>query len=124
MKRDKLTVAYYSWRTRQKQMRIPIDLILTEFREWWENTGHLDCRGHDYDQYCMSRIDHTLPYSTDNIECITNKDATRKISIRRGRKVFTPLGNFLTLEDAAKAHNIRRLTVRARCQRLQGWGFL
>ena len=45
-----------------------------EWVDWWKETGCWLQRGSSPDDYCMKRIETSLPFSLDNIVCIQNKD--------------------------------------------------
>lgn len=105
---DKITKGYYNFKARQRQTGCIVELNRIEFIEWWTNTGYIEERGSGSEEYCMSLIDVTKPYSTNNIVCIKNKDRELKNTIRNGKPVQTPYGLFPTMTSAIKGLLISR----------------
>lgn len=69
--------AFYNWLgARRKKNEVKISKA--EWIQWWEETGHYQERGTLKHQYCMKRIDTSLPFSIENIMCIQNKERYNK----------------------------------------------
>jgi hypothetical protein len=95
-----------------RHLKIDIDMTFDEWYAWWDATGHFDERGPAKDQYCMSRIDITQPYSTTNIECILNTvkhDKNRKL---KGLGIISPTATYDTLLEASVGEHRRRKTIK------------
>lgn len=69
----------------------------------------------------LGRIDHTKPYTVDNIEFITQKDNLDERNERvatsdwTGNKINTPIGRFDSLAAAAEAYSVNVATIRNWC---------
>ena len=106
-----LRIRYYEWKGRKHQEETEVDMCGEEFIDWWINTGHAHERGRGINQYCMSRIDPTLPYSTSNVECITNKEKNLKTARMLSCPITTPYGDFESIETADKNIPINKLSL-------------
>jgi hypothetical protein len=103
---------YNQWKFRLRTLKCDIDMSFDEWYGWWEATGHWNDRGRGRNQYCMSRIDKSLPYNTGNVECILNPTKDRKDAIRKGVGIISPTASYDTLRDASEAEHHRRKTIR------------
>ena len=119
-----LSKAYSAFYYRMKQINKSLEMNKQEFIDWWHNTGHLHERGPGPDQYCMALIDHTKPYSTNNIKCIKNRDRWNEITLVKGKPVITPFGDFPDIESAHKVLHKERRTIKHYCaQNKPGWSY-
>jgi hypothetical protein len=122
--------AYAIQRQNATYRRIPFLFTFEEWSAWWLTDNRWARRGHKTGQLQMGRKDIAGPYSLDNIECVTKEEnqlsqlilaltperraaAAKKGGLARsGEKhwratpVVTPLGTFVTITAAAKAHGI------------------
>lgn len=101
---------------------IPFELTFREWCEWWQATGLYDQRGSAPDQYAMVRHDASGAFSTDNIKCVTNRQAAeqfwtsprrnqamqhnRRISQQNRRPISTPDGIFPSIQAAAQHYQM------------------
>ena len=119
---NKISLAYNGFKARCKELNNELDMTKDEFIGWWNATGHVQERGPGRTQYCMSRIDSSLPYNTANVECITNDDRYAKTKFSKGIRVSTPHGVFPCLEIAHKTLHMERKTIRKYCMQARpGW---
>ena len=111
---------------------IPFLLTFEQWSEWWLTDDRWSRRGRKAGQLQMGRKGDSGPYSPDNVECAT-KEQKQKAQLTalsslspekraevfkkaglarsgekhwRARPVVTPLGTFVTVTAAAKAHGI------------------
>jgi hypothetical protein len=112
--------------------QIPFELTFDEWCAWWSSTGRYDQRGRDPDQYVMVRLDASGAFRTDNIACVTLREAgeqfwtssrrsqalqhNQSISQANRRPVRTPLGQWPSLQSAAAAHGMSESGLRWRIQ--------
>ena len=113
---------------------IPFLFTFEQWSEWWLTDDRWSRRGRKAGQLQMGRKGNSGPYSPDNVECATKEqkqksqltahslsalspekraEVAKKAGLsRRGEKhwrarpVVTPLGTFVTVTAAAKAHGI------------------
>ena len=122
--------AYVSQRQSATRRRIPFLFTFCQWSEWWLTHDRWSRRGRKAGQLQMSRKDNRGPYSPDNVVCVT-KVAKKGGLARSGEKhwratpVVTPLGTFVTITAAAKAHGIHRTygSLLAKKKR-KGWRYL
>lgn len=127
--------ALQEYRTQHGNCRarsIPFQITFAEWCEWWQATGLYDQRGRGHDQYAMVRLDAAGAFSTDNIKCVTNRQAAeqfwtssrrgaalqhnRQISQARSRPIQTPQGQFASVQAAAQHLKMSTSGVRWRIQ--------
>ena len=130
---------------------IPFLFTFEQWSEWWLMDDRWSRRGRKAGQLQMGRKGDSDPYSPDNIECVTKEqkqkaqlvglsslppekraEIARKAGLTRSgenhwlaRPVVTPLGTFVTVRAAAKAHGIAQShgSALAREER-NGWCYL
>lgn len=73
---DEYNSAWYYWI--QLKRTAGVEFTKDEWIEWWKNTGKWDQRGKYREDYCMARIDYSLPYRADNVRCCKQKDVGKK----------------------------------------------
>lgn len=79
--KDKHKPTLYDYRC-WKGPRRKNNLIGISGPEWirvWEESGKFAERGNGSDEYCMDRLDKSLPFTVDNVEIITRKEAGRRL---------------------------------------------
>jgi hypothetical protein len=104
---------FYSQCGSSRKRKIEWQLTFEQWHQIWLSSGKFHLRGRGLGKYCMCRYGDVGPYSIDNvyIDTIDNNCALIKITkpnINDYRKiaVVTPLGQFASIKEAAKAHNI------------------
>jgi hypothetical protein len=128
----RLRHAYSSHRRSAKKRGIPFLFSFEQWSEWWLTDDRWSRRGRKAGQLQMGRKGNSGPYSPDNVECATKEQKQKSQLVRlsslppekraeiakkaglarRGenhwlaRPVVTPLGTFVTVRAAAKAHGI------------------
>ena len=151
----KLKRAYADQRQSAKKRGIPFLFTYVQWSEWWLTDDRWSRRGRKAGQFQMGRKDIAGPYSPDNVVCITKEEkqksqlipyslglallspekrteAAKKAGLaRRGEKhwnarpVVTPLGAFVTITAAAKAHGISHLCgSQLAKEKRDGWHYL
>ena len=113
---------------------IPFLFTFEQWSEWWLTDDRWSRRGRKAGQLQMGRKGNNGSYSPDNVECVTKEEkqksqlialsvsafsperraeAAKKAGLarrgennRRAISVVTPLGTFVTIAAAAKAHGI------------------
>lgn len=66
---------HVAWQRQHAQARYrkePYLLTFAQFQTLWHEHWHEKGRGSD--QYCLHRVDSTLPWQPDNVECIRRVD--------------------------------------------------
>ena len=130
----RLRAAYASHKRSARKRGIPFLFTFEQWSEWWLTDDRWSRRGRKAGQLQMGRKGNSGPYSPDNVECATKEqkqksqlisalvfglspekraEVAKKAGLaRRGEKhwqarpVVTPLGTFVTVTAAAKAHGI------------------
>ena len=113
---------------------IPFLFTFEQWSEWWLTDDRWSRRGRKAGQLQMGRKGNSGPYAPENVECVTKEqkqrsqlialsvsafsperraEAAKKSGLarrgennRRAKSVVTPLGTFVTVKAAAKAHGI------------------
>jgi len=124
MKKDTPKHRYFQWKSRLKTLHCEIDMTFDEWYGWWQATGKWDQRGYLPNSYCMSRIDNSLPYTTNNVECIMKRDKDKKSAKQKGLGIIAPGAVYDTLEDAATLEHHRRKTIKKYIANgVPGWSY-
>ena len=133
---QRLRAAYRKHKHSAAKRGIPFLFTFEQWSEWWLTDDRWSRRGRKAGQLQMGRKGNSGPYSPDNVECATKEEKqksqltahsfsvlspeqraeiARKGGLsRRGEKhwraipVVTPLGTFVTITAAARAHGITR----------------
>ena len=122
--------AYSNQRKSAAKRRIPFLFTFEQWSAWWLTDNRWAHRGRKAGQCQMGRKDIAGPYSPDNVACVAKEEkqqsqlipalsperraaAAKKGGLARSgekhwqaRPVVTPLGTFVTITAAAKAHGI------------------
>jgi hypothetical protein len=122
--------AYINQRRSATKSRIAFLFTLDQWFAWWLTDDRWSRRGRKAGQFQMGRKDNRGPYSPDNVVCVT-KVAKKGGLARSGEKhwratpVVTPLGTFVTITAAAKAHGIdRTYGSQLAKKKRKGWRYL
>ena len=110
MKQKRKDIPYWREYNMQKNMATSrgIDWKLTfeRWKEWWGDD--IDKRGRHPGDLVMGRIDTTKPYAIDNLIKLTHAEnvqrATRGVPTAKTRPCRTPLGDFVSVAEASRAH--------------------
>ena len=129
-----LRAAYTNQKSSAKRFGIPFLFMFEQWSEWWLTDDRWSRRGRKAGQLQMGRKGNSGPYAPENVECVTKEqkqrsqlialsvsafsperraEAAKKSGLarrgennRRAKSVVTPLGTFVTVKAAAKAHGI------------------
>ena len=116
MKTKRKDVPYWTQYQMQKGMAkkrgIEWNLHYEQWIEWWGSD--IEFRGRKPEDLVMGRIDATKPYQLDNLLKITHSENTsrsvRGITTNKTRACRTPLGDFVSVADAGRAHGHKNPT--------------
>jgi hypothetical protein len=149
----RLRGAYSNHKRSAKKRGIPFLFTFVQWSEWWLTDNRWLRRGRKAGQLQMGRKGNGGPYSPDNVECATKEqkqksqlvmnplsalsperraEAAKKAGLaRRGEKhwrarpVVTPLGTFVTVTAAARAHGIKQsYGSKLAKEKRNGWRYL
>jgi hypothetical protein len=56
------------------------DITFEQWKQLWDQSGQWDNRGRQRTCYCMTRIDHLVPWTPDNVEIVTREIHSRQQS--------------------------------------------
>lgn len=56
------------------------EISFEAWKQLWADSGQWDNRGRARSCYCMTRLDHHLPWSVDNVEIVTREQHSRQQS--------------------------------------------
>jgi hypothetical protein len=103
---------YQMQKAMSKKRNIQWDLTFEQWLDWWGSD--IEFRGRKPEDLVMGRIDLTKPYRLDNLLKISHSENTsrsvRGITTNKTRACRTPLGDFVSVADAGRAHGHKNPT--------------